>query len=780
MSRNFSLFLLLYFANLGAADAASPPTPNLPERIVNSVLQTIDDYDAGDLRGFHGHYTSLRHLVMPNPGLQMATYDEITHSGNGFIYVEFNIPESPDQQLLVLELSSGDSFTVSVSDGIVLSRDGSNGVVLSAPRRTPEQSLASFQAILGTDSQLCLNQQCTRLSSESSLENTTLHIRPTTESVSLFNPQAKDSEGRHQAFSDASTYLPGPAPRRVLSWERLAKMLYHTAITFDAAQRLCEAPPTERREECDIINRRVPEIAKSMALQLADWQNWRTFDARETTESLADNPDFSTWDKGNWANGYLPYTTLLLARIADGGISGPTFEEVLPSYHRLGEAYLRNELFHERAGHWIRRSNNHGAIILGNGYAAHLLANNCKEDELAASLRNSFRRVAEGSFHDGVYIESFTYLQVFMMESLPAVYTRQQCFGESFETAFSRLYGDVQLREVAEASHFLTLPDGSLLAPFGDCCGNSSWREDSLLVLGRAFQPMSLLANQGLHSMEGNPAMVYLSNDAPGPAAGPASKENWAGFGEDSPVQSHSLACMRSELGLIAARAETGFGPVQSAVLSTRLHLTHNRDWDLGAVYLAVGNELLMGERMDGDPAQLLYGFRHSTAWTAGLESQHPGCFEMPGGDCGRRSINGEIFASEFQHSICEADVRLNGSRSGYRHWSVEETAAGEMIIRIKDFFDPQVDGSFLKAHFELPGDALVEREGDIAIRVNRDNWQAELRVDGYKTTHIGPRVTSAGTYTSLDLVSPVVLPEEHQGGAVYAGSLVVIIRPVE
>ncbi|MDH5822986.1 hypothetical protein QFW77_08285 [Luteimonas sp. RD2P54] len=743
------------------------------DEIIANASDAIRAYDSEDLQSFHGHYSSLRYLAMPSPGIAMPAFERLSADLKDFFYVEFNVPSQTPEKILLDVVVDGDLVGhVRGGNDIQISFVNSwKWANITAPRRRPEQGLASLRVARARGHlRLCLNQRCVTSDEAGNFpKEIALHSR--TPEAHLFNLQMIDSSGRRDWMeSNGSLTREAPAPRRVLAWERMSKTIYHTALNLYAGFILCAQERSTTPDDCATIRKRAPAVAGAMALQLAQWPNWRTYDATAPAGSLPLNTGFSAWDKGNWANGYLPYAVMLLAHLADGANWGETSEAVLPAYRILGEQYLRNELFHERAGHWIKRSNNHGGIILGNGYAAQLLANQCREDELAADLRASFRKVAEGSFLNGVYAESFTYLQVFVLESFPAVFTRQQCFGETFPAAFSQLYGDVSLSEIAAASHFLTTPDGGALVPFGDCCGTSVWRKDSLEVLSRAYPALHDSVEKGLYGMEGNPAFVFLSSDGAATEVGSDSHPD-AGTHLSS---GSALECFHSGLGIAAGRVDTGMGLLQSAISSTRLHFTHNKDWDLGSVYLALDGDVIIGERLDGDPGRHRQATRHSTAWIERVVDQYPGCFSDSTEDCPSRTINGEIQNQAGTEGTCSARARLNSGSNSFREWKLQTSPEGIARVRIADFIDTRNDGQVLFAHFELPGDVSRVEDGQ-TLRIVRDRWQADIQINGYQIARMQPKQTEYGTYTSLDLSSPELPPAADPTAA---GTVTITIRP--
>jgi hypothetical protein len=706
---------------------------------------------------------------MPNPGVAMPAFREVFGALDEFYYFEFNVPEQASAGTAVeVRLDGKTAARIRVDDAIELVFSNQwGGSSLRSNRRKQTQGLASVTIErTAAGLRICLNQACSIVGAKH--EPASISAHAASANIAIFNAQAIDSAGDYSRFTAETTVVQvGPAPRRVLAWERMAKTLYHTALNLYAGYDVCRQWQYFDYPGCDAIHQRAPVVAASMARQLGQWQNWRTFDATLPSGSLATDPDFGAWDKGNWANGYLPYAVVLLAYLADDASWGATLDAVLPAFERLGADYLRSDIFDERAGHWIKRSNNHGGIVLGNGYAALLLANRCEENELAATLRESFRKVAEGSFEQGVYAESFTYLQVFVMESLAAVFTRQQCFGESFPVAFSQMYGSVDLAEIAAASAFLTTPRGKLLVPFGDCCGSSAWRRDSLEVLGQSMPQLQRLVAKELYTEEGSPAILHLSSDAPMSA-----RESYP-----DPAPSPTLECFRSDLGIAAARLPTKFGLLQSAVSSTRRHLTHNKDWDLGSIYLSLDGVTIIGERTDGNPSRLPQAVRHSTAWSSGISAQHPGCFSDSMEQCPSRRINGQIFHYASTPTSCSARARVNAGTGSFRSWQMDTDDSGHPRVKLTDFIDTQADGQVLHAHLELPGEGISTAQKGRSFWMQHGPWRALISVTGYEISSLQTRNTPHGSYTSLDLAT-TELPRAD--GVTEAGTITVTLHAEE
>ncbi|WP_412699277.1 hypothetical protein [Lysobacter zhanggongensis] len=696
---------------------------------LNEALANIDDFYGRSRVDYHGHTTRLDWLVMPNPGRKARAYESLKFHSASRAYMEIGVPEAASGSVAAVYLDGLKVADLVQRAGEGLSLKFTGEKIASIDASKSASRVWSMEISRGQDGiEFCLSETCRKLSSGPQSVEVISHDSE----VYLANPQHR--EGRLELKEPGSRFESIAAPRGVLAWEGLSKRLYHISISFMGAYAACASDSAADPVGCSRLRSEAPRVAASMLDDILKWSNWRTFD-----ESLV-NPSVSAgvadWDKGNWANGYMPFAAAAFAFVSDNWQSGRNAIAVRKKFEDVFYPYIEDPIYHANVAHWVRRSNNHGAIVIGNAYAAELLSSNCQESALSNNLLSSCRTVANGSFVDGVYVESFSYMQVFVMESLAAVAMRQRCFGETFEVAFSELYGKGQLENMAEVVPFVTGPAGEMLLPFGDCCG-LGWRRDMLAVLATENAAVTPILEAGTKLAGGSASLLQLADLNPNR--------------RQAPVSTGTLSCFSSDLGLAAADVETAFGRIQVGLSSTRAHLTHNKDWDLGAIYLALDGHPLVGERIDGEARRVRSALRHSGAWTDQLQSQLPGCFSSEAGACEPRKVNGALLLAEADDRSCSASVALSGSDRSRRNWRVRshETPDAEVIVEVEDYVDLTSGTSVIHANLEIDGSVTLV--GD-EIRLMRDGVRVTLSIDGYEIISVKEVPGTAEGYTSVRL----------------------------
>lgn len=159
----------------------------------------------------------------------------------------------------------------------------------------------------------------------------------------------------------------------ILHWEKFSRRLYHAALMI----KICK--------ESGLDSKQFQTFSQNTLALLRSLEHWRP----EGNEGY--------FDKNNWANGYLPGAWALL----DGDIC---------TFHEKGTNYIKKL---PSAHHWLKRSTNHGIVIL----ATYLVgAQYLKQELIGLEL---LREIIKESLSDGCYPEGLSYLSFILSELAP-------------------------------------------------------------------------------------------------------------------------------------------------------------------------------------------------------------------------------------------------------------------------------------------------------------------------------------------------------------------------
>lgn len=177
-------------------------------------------------------------------------------------------------------------------------------------------------------------------------------------------------------------------------------------------------------------------------------------------------PETGFWDWNNWANGLLPGTYALCARLIDKDLdpnSISVFQQKatswLTSTRRVN--FIPGHHF-PHWKHWLGRSTNHGIVI----YASYLLATKIlgiSEIEENIEIENDLIHVLDNSFPDGSYLEGPGYIIFAVGHIIPYVWS-------GFKS--SRLdwssYCQSKFSKLSKINQYLNAVSGSNGQPFGN------------------------------------------------------------------------------------------------------------------------------------------------------------------------------------------------------------------------------------------------------------------------------------------------------------------------
>lgn len=234
----------------------------------------------------------------------------------------------------------------------------------------------------------------------------------------IVSAQTLDGNGRFLQFSS-----PYPGDERIVrvsaernpfrfEWGLRSCTLLNMLIAIAVARDLQSALVGSHDVHLDGIRSRlrslpaVDEALQVLLDQLLKWPFWRP--------AAGDYPESGAWDRNSFTNGTLPAIVAVLARLTNREAD----PEVLDRFHDRGTAFLNSAArssfiaFAARNhDHWVRRSANHGLIMLS-AYmvGAHLLNQTHRDDvrQIDRTFGIAIHRLLEdGSFCEGVAYEFF-------------------------------------------------------------------------------------------------------------------------------------------------------------------------------------------------------------------------------------------------------------------------------------------------------------------------------------------------------------------------------------
>ncbi|AUD78511.1 hypothetical protein CW740_04275 [Kangiella profundi] len=159
--------------------------------------------------------------------------------------------------------------------------------------------------------------------------------------------------------------------KNILHWEKFSRRFYHAALMIS----ICK--------EAGYDSEKFKEFSVNSLSMLRSMEHWR--------------PQGNNFDKNNWSNGYLPGAWALL-----GGD--------IETFHAKGTEYITQL---PNASHWIKRSTNHGIVIL----STYLVGAKFLNQELIGL--DLLREIIKGSLSDGCYPEGLSYLSFILSELIP-------------------------------------------------------------------------------------------------------------------------------------------------------------------------------------------------------------------------------------------------------------------------------------------------------------------------------------------------------------------------
>ncbi|UYG01956.1 hypothetical protein OCT51_12145 [Halomonas sp. LR3S48] len=204
------------------------------------------------------------------------------------------------------------------------------------------------------------------------------------------------------------------SPFWVREWEERSRRLWHYLLEARVNQDLNIISNTRLSK-----NVNVEDLLELIISSLSAWPYWRP--------SASTSPSGGMWERGNWANGFvLGSYGLCLGLRYDTSSKIASAEEVKAGLEK-GWSWLsppedgiyKQEHFPSVA-HWLRRSTNHGIVILASALVGARELNRSQEEQKIKVdiIEKNFWLLVESSFEGGVYREGIRYAQFSLQEAL--------------------------------------------------------------------------------------------------------------------------------------------------------------------------------------------------------------------------------------------------------------------------------------------------------------------------------------------------------------------------
>ncbi len=394
------------------------------------------------------------------------------------------------------------------------------------------------------------------------------------------------------------------SPTFVRAWEERARRLWHLSLLIHISLEALERYPELQPDPADAAEE-LRQTAALLFLGLSHFSAWRP--------SAADAPTAGPWERGNWANGFLLGAFGVLARTSGVAPGQEQADQAL----KMGASWLQlptdgkftqNHFPSEK--HWSRRSTNHGIVIVASALVGLIMLESAdRTGGISCSLKELsqvFWSLLSSSFNEGVYPEGYKYAQFSLQEAIVYImvdfnasrldwisYRQKKLAGLDAVPTFFALGGD-------------RLSSGPF-ANWGDS-PESPWKQSVLHFLrslsgaDASYLDFLLLPPKGAFLATSQAKAEVVKSEPMLAATCLLPRENAAE--EELPSRRLLIA---SERGLAAIRCRQGSQETTLWILASKIHLTHNKDHDVGSFVLAQDGKTIFGE-LPGRGAD-----RHST-----------------------------------------------------------------------------------------------------------------------------------------------------------------------
>ena len=429
-------------------------------------------------------------------------------------------------------------------------------------------------------------------------------------------------------ITDTSTqYSIGYTNFFVRQWEERARKLWHMAVAIRACADLVELDTHNKLPDFFIL------MAKLITSALSHFSHWRP--SRELT------PQAGEWERGNWSNGFLLG--------AFGLMTG-----VLKDFDilHINESHLKSDAINKGinwllcsdqnnyttldfppAKHWIKRSTNHGIVILSSALIGLSEINRTlKIPEFRSTynyLHEQFSILFQTSFQNGVYLEGIRYAQFSLQESIAYLlylYNQSNMHWKDFcNTNFP------VLKEIKHYIETAAYPGSQVpYVNWGDC-QILPWKISVLYFFdsvdgGTVGSVSSLVYNNGMSVslLETNDNEILKTEPLKLPTLLLPNKQN------HTCDKSAQLVNINNEIITYESYSNNiSYPDWKLYIAATRIHLTHNKDHDCGNFFLASHGKLLLGKL----PGRALYN--HSTVGIKGVAQHSDNIYSCYGAESG-------------------------------------------------------------------------------------------------------------------------------------------------
>jgi len=414
------------------------------------------------------------------------------------------------------------------------------------------------------------------------------------------------------ALDAATRYPVKSSPYWVREWEERARKLWHISIALRVSADCLAIDGLPAGEK---LPAHITGLARLILGSVHNFTHWRP--------SGAMTPKRGPWERGNWANGFLLGAFGLmvgllkdhqLLHIHEAGLIRSGTDKGVSWFQRNPGKKYRKYNF-PPVSHWLRRSTNHGIVILASALVGY--------EELIRSLpmpratkkrnllRQDFWTLLNGSFPEGVYPEGIRYEQFSLQEAIAYILYVYRHTGGDWQTFYLQNFS--QLAAVKACLEAAVYP-GSIIpmVSWGDC-PILPWKRSVLYFLdsinGDECASISgQVANDGEHVVllrdisdeilktEPLTLPTYLLPECP---AIPRSSDL-------------SARAFGSSIATVKACELSGQKDWRLYVITTPLHLTHNLDHDCASFSWVARGRILIGE-VSGRAA-----YRHSSVGIRG------------------------------------------------------------------------------------------------------------------------------------------------------------------
>ncbi|MGE6193655.1 hypothetical protein ACQKCL_21800 [Stutzerimonas stutzeri] len=407
------------------------------------------------------------------------------------------------------------------------------------------------------------------------------------------------------------------APLFIRQWEERSRKLWHMSLML----RVCFEGGSLFSDQNAIDGlSQILALASIITFSVHRYSRWRP--------SAGPTKNEGEWERGNWANGFLLGAYGLSAGILnDCGKLKLDIRDVTSKAIASGAEWLVREdgkeftkLDFPPVAHWLRRSTNHGVVILSAalvGLREAYRISGLSADSYISRLEDDYWSLFRGSFRDGMYLEGVRYAQFSLQEALSYLIYSYQASGLEWDEYWR--YRIPELGRVKEFFEAAAYPGSSQpMVNWGDC-PSLPWKQSVLNLLDSVDGRASTIASL-LRSSETKVTLTDAWDDEilKTEPLGFATEVLPRNTSDSGAVSTITVDCFRDEV--ISVRPvikEEDVLDWRLYILGTKVHLTHNLDHDSNSFFWAAKGRLILGEV----PGRAAY--RHSGVGVKGVSLEY-------------------------------------------------------------------------------------------------------------------------------------------------------------